>query len=88
MEVTGAYGTRPVGLRGDLGVWVDAIEFGQSVLVDLPQVLLQRQVSVREEPEEHTSVTSAPHLHLGGCVWGVLTCTWRYWGGSGLRGSV
>ena len=40
-------------LGGDLCVWVDAFKPGQSFLFNLLQMLLQRQISIGEEPEEH-----------------------------------
>lgn len=47
----------PVWLGGHLGVRVDAFKLGQSLLFDLLQMLLQRQISICEEPEEHIEDT-------------------------------
>ena len=47
-----SYGGGPVRLGGDLCVWLDVFELGQSLLVDLFQMLLQWQVSIGEEPGE------------------------------------
>lgn len=48
------YRVVPARLGGDLRVGVDAIKLAQSFLVNLLQVLLQRQVSICEEPGGHT----------------------------------
>lgn len=58
----GAYRASPARLGGDLRVRVDAPELGQRLLVDLLQVLLQRQISVCEEPEAPIETNSL------GCV--------------------
>ena len=41
----------PVRLVGDGSVGLAALEPGQSLLLDLLQMLLQRQVTISEEPE-------------------------------------
>lgn len=46
------YGTAPARLCRDLRVGIDAFELGQSLLLDLLQVLFQRQISICEEPGE------------------------------------
>ena len=83
----------PVWLGGHLSVRVDAIKLGQSLLFDLLQVLLQRQISVCEEPEEHLFYTCLKssvvfQIFFPGSVLLSVPPTWRCWGGSAWRGTA
>lgn len=85
---TWTYRSAPARLSGHLRLRVDAVKLGQSFLLNLLQMSLQRQISIGEESKEHNQhPRSVQHESFRECVC-ERGSTWRCWGDNAWRETV